>query len=168
MPEVDQPKEGSNAADIAMRLSLATDFLSGLIAAAAAILLAAGIASSAWPRTAATVASHRIESVVLKSYGTPRSGRSTPLKIETAEYQYIVDGSTFSGTQVCFCLPLGAPSPNFEPRSPTVAYYPFDPSIAVLFPGADMLSVLALLSLAAAVFATGRFLPSYFRQQSNE
>jgi len=113
----------------------------------------------------AIVASHRTESVVMQSYGT-RHARNTPLNVEVANYQYTVDGATFSGTRVCFCLPLGAPSSNFDRSGMTVAYYPPDPSLAVLFPGTDMLSVIALLLIAGSVFASGRFLPSYFRQQS--
>lgn len=150
-----------------MRLSLATDVLSGLVVAAAGVLLTLGIASSLWPLAPAIVSSHQIESIVLHGYGT-RNARNTPLDIETVEYQYTVDGSTFNGTRSCFCLPLGAPTSNFERDSPTVAYYPRNPSLAVLFPGADMLSVIALLSVAAAIFAFGRFLPSYFRQPSSE
>jgi hypothetical protein len=151
-----------------MKLSLATDLLSGLIVAAAGILLAAGISSAAWPHTTAIITSHQVESVVLHAYGTRYARRSTPLEVETAEYQYAVGGNTFSGTRVCFCLPLGAPVSNFERSNLTVTYYPSDPSIAVLFPGADMSSIIALLFLAAVVFSCGRFLPSYFRLLTSE
>lgn len=144
-----------------MRLTMATGVLSGLAAFAAACLVVAGVASTAWPKASARITLHESSRVAFHSYRTPRAAKSSAFSVERSDYLYEVDGVTYRNHAICFCLALGSPAAHFDKPPRVVAYLRSDPRISVLFPGPDLVSVSLLLLLSAALFVAGRALDAH-------
>lgn len=106
--------------------------------------------STRWPTAPATIA----QAHVVPRESTDREGRKHTHYFPVVEYTYVVNGKSYTGTRFRFWT-LGSSDPDewqemvgrFQTsQPPTIRYKSSDPSVSVVFPGADDFDVL---------FATG-------------